>query len=251
MRALIIDDELKSRQVLGTLLTQFFDGIEIIGGAGDIQNGIDLILKTKPDLVFLDIGLQDGDSFAILNKLPKIDFKIIFITAFDEYATQAIRFTRIPCLHKPIDIDELGHAIVQVGATAISTVQEDAHVVLNILNSSFTIIPLMDIFKVTFITDNELIYIKKDGNECLFYTEKDEKIKSWYPFEKYIHLLKGHRFAQASEDYLVYLDALVRFPEQKDKTLMLKNNIQVPLFEDYKADFIKRFSKFNNPKNAL
>ncbi len=254
MRAIIIDDELKSRQVLSTLLSQFFDGIEIIGGAGDISGSLKIITELKPDIVFLDISLQDGDSFAILNQLKEINFKIIFITAFDEYATQAIQFTHIPCLHKPIDIDELGQAIVKVNGTSLATVQEDTTVILNVLNSQFSIIPMMDIFKITFITDNELLYIKKDGNECLFLTNKHEKLKSWYPFNKYIHLLKGHSFAQPNEEYLVFLEALEKFPQQNDTSFNLvshNKNISIPisLSEDYKADFIKRYSKQNQNKS--
>lgn len=246
MKGVIIDDELKSREVLDSIISQFIDGIEIIGGAPDISGGISLIESVKPDIVFLDISLKDGDSFAILNQLNHIEFKIIFITAFDEYATQAINFTRIPCLNKPIDIDELERAVQKALQTEIVTVQEDVSVILNILNSKFNIIPIIDVFKVTFINDNELLYIAKKSNESAFITVKGEEIISWYPFSKYIQLLKNHSFAQPNKDYLVQMDSVNKYPNIADNEIELSNNAKVPLFDDYKSDFIKRYGSYTN-----
>lgn len=248
MKSVIIDDELKSREVLTTLLNQFIDGVEVIGGAPDISGGLRLINEKKPEMVFLDISLKDGDSFAILNQLDTIDFKIIFITAFDEYATQAINFTRIPCLNKPIDIDELEKAIKKAIDTETITVQEDVSIILNILNSQFNIVPIIDIFKVTFITDNRLLEINRRQNETEFITTKGEKIISWYPFDKYIHLLKNHSFAQPNKDCLVMINAVKYFPEIGDTDIELDGNIKVSLSEDYKTDFIKRYSAYNKPR---
>ena len=197
-------------------------------------------------MFFLDISLKDGDSFAILNQLNKIEFKIIFITAFDEYATQAINFTRIPCLNKPIDLDDLERAVVKAKQTEIVTVQEDVSIILNILNSQFNIIPIIDVFKVTFINDNELLYIAKNGNESAFVTLKGEHIVSWYPFSKYIHLLKNHSFAQPNKDYLVQMDSVNKYPQTTDTELELNNNVKLAIYDDYKADFIKRYGLYIN-----
>jgi len=246
MKAVIIDDELKSREVLGTIISQFIDGIEIIGGAADISGGISEIENKKPDIVFLDISLKDGDSFAILNQLNEVKFKIIFITAFDEYATQAINFTRIPCLNKPIDIDELERAIDKALQTEIVTVQEDVSVILNILNSRFNIIPIIDVFKITFINDNELLYISKKGNETIFTQLNGNNIISWYPFSKYIQLLKNHSFAQPNKDCLVQLDCIRKYPQIDDSEVELSDPHRIALFDDYKADFIKRYGSYIN-----
>lgn len=241
MKAVIIDDEVKSREVLGTIISQFLEGIEVMDGAGDIVSGINLIKKTKPDLVFLDISLQDGDSFAILNQLNNINFKIIFITAFDEYATQAISFTRIPCLNKPIDIEELEKALHKVKQTEMVVVQEDVSIILNILNSQFNIIPIIDVFKVTFIDAIKISTIEKKGNETqINLMNKTEQITSWYPFKKYTQLLKNHTFAQPNKSVLVHLENLSEFPNKGDQSIKLKNNLKIRMDEDYQTDFIKR-----------
>ncbi len=248
MRAIIIDDELKSREVLGKLIHQFFEGIDVIAGSGDIQGAITVIQHLKPDLVFLDISLQDGDSFSILNKLPEIDFKIIFITAFDEYATQAILFTQIPCLHKPLDIDELGQALLKVKNQNILSVREDVSIILNILNSTFSIIPIMDIFKVTFVDASIICMIKKENGESLFIDKKYTVTKSWCSFDKYIRLLKGHDFAQPNENILLNLSNLRFYPNAKDDFLTVNfenkaQKLEVAFSQDYKVDFLKRYAK--------
>ena len=175
-------------------------------------------------------------------------FKIIFITAFDEYATQAINFTRIPCLNKPIDIDELDRAIKKAKLTEILTVQEDVSIILNILNSQFKIIPIMDVFKVTFINNNELVCVQRRGNETALIRYKGEKIISWYTFSKYIQLLKNHSFAQSNKDYLIQLDAIKKYPHSSHKEVELKTGLKIPLFDDYKADFIKRYTGYQKRK---
>jgi two-component system LytT family response regulator len=244
MRAVIIDDELKSREVLSTLINSFIDGVEIVGGEGDIINGVKIIKETKPDLVFLDISLKDGDSFAILDKLSNIQFKIIFITAFDEYATQAIDFTRIPCLNKPIDIDELETAIQKVRNTEIIVVREDVGVILNILNSNFSILPVIDVFKVTFVDAVKILYLSPKGNETLMTLKNEEEIISWYPFKKYMQLLKNHNFAQTDKNHLIYLGNINRYPKIGDKTIHLIDNVELHLSEEYQTDFIKRYAGY-------
>lgn len=246
MKAIIIDDEVKSREVLSTLINQFIEGIEIIGGAGDIMGGVNIIKEKKPDLVFLDISLKDGDSFAILNKLTNINFKIIFITAFDEYATQAIDFTRIPCLNKPIDIDELEHAIDKVKKSDIIVVQEDVGVILNILNSSFSILPIIDVFKVTFVDAVKILYIKPKGNETQMILKNKEEIISWYPFSRYVQLLKNHNFAQPDKNHLIFLGSINKYPKVADEYISILDDVQLELSEDYQTDFIKRYAKFTD-----
>src|SRR6478609_1235989 len=101
--ALIIDDEGKSRLTLKTLLSKYCPSIEIVGEGGSVVEGHTLLKELKPDLLFLDIHLTDGTGFDILSQLEDINVKIIFTTAYDEYAIQAFKFSAIDYLLKPID----------------------------------------------------------------------------------------------------------------------------------------------------
>ena len=115
VRTLIVDDELRARETIQALLEIYCkDTVEIVGQAKNVNTGIDAIRKHKPDLVLLDIKMPDGSGFDLLARYGKIDFKVVFITAFEEYAIQAFKFSAIDYILKPIEPDELVKAIDRV-----------------------------------------------------------------------------------------------------------------------------------------
>jgi two-component system LytT family response regulator len=104
LKAIIIEDEIGSVNVILQLLAEFGQNhIQVLGVADAIQPGLEFIKTHQPDVVFMDIELRDGSSFQILNQLDKIDFKLIFITAFDKFAIDAFRYSALDYLLKPID----------------------------------------------------------------------------------------------------------------------------------------------------
>jgi len=159
MRAIIVDDELKSREVLRTLVETFCDDIEVVCTCEDIDDSIAAIKREKPDLVFLDIHLKNGDSFQILKGLDDLNFDIIFVTAYDEYSVKALKFTGITCLFKPIDVDEL--------VQAISSLREkhlDMHtayeMVDGLLRSKFSKVPIITPTGLTFVGIENILYLR-------------------------------------------------------------------------------------------
>lgn len=112
IKAVIIEDEEKSVKVIRKLTEKFFaDTLEIVGQADGVDSGIALIEQTQPQLAFMDIELIDGSSFSIIKHFPNLSFRIIFTTAFDNYAIKAFRFSAIDYLLKPIDDDEFCTAV--------------------------------------------------------------------------------------------------------------------------------------------
>ncbi|MCD6346252.1 MAG: response regulator, partial [Bacteroidales bacterium] len=114
IRALIVDDELANRENLSTLIKKHCRDIEIAGDAEDIQSAQQQIIRLHPDLVFLDVRMPGGYAFDLLSLIDPIDFEIIFVTAYDQYAFQAFRFNAVDFLLKPIDIGELQKAVEKV-----------------------------------------------------------------------------------------------------------------------------------------
>lgn len=114
IRAIIIEDELHSRDYLKNLIDEYFDDVEIVGEAENVDSSLKLIAKSKPDLVFLDIHLGKESGFDILEKIEYINFEIIFITAYQEYAIKAFKFAAVSYILKPIDTEELINAVDRV-----------------------------------------------------------------------------------------------------------------------------------------
>jgi len=114
IRALIIDDEAKSISVLRTLLFELESSIEVVGTCGTVTEGLNLISQTKPDLVFMDVALQDGNCFQILDSCNCHSFQIIFISAHSEFLFKAFQYQSVDYLLKPIAVDDLAAAISRV-----------------------------------------------------------------------------------------------------------------------------------------
>lgn len=111
MKAVIIEDEKKSREMLADLLKNNFPQITILGLGKNVAEGVELIQNLKPNLLFLDISMPDGTGFDVLEKVQGAKFDIIFTTATDKHALKAIKYSACDYLLKPIDIEELKSAI--------------------------------------------------------------------------------------------------------------------------------------------
>lgn len=114
LRAILVDDELAAREVLTGLLSRFCKNVEIVGEAENLTKGVELIKKEKPDVVFLDIQMPVYAGYEIVNFIDPIDFQIIFITAFDQYAIKAFEISAVDYILKPIEIDRLQKAVEKV-----------------------------------------------------------------------------------------------------------------------------------------
>lgn len=114
VKAIIIDDEAKSRTALVSLLERYCPNVIISGEAQGVQSGIKLIKEFNPDVIFLDIQMQDGSGFRLLESFDEVNFEIVFTTAFDQYAIKAIKYSALDYLLKPIIPDELIEAVRKV-----------------------------------------------------------------------------------------------------------------------------------------
>lgn len=115
IRAVIIDDEANSRESIREVLRLYCEDVVVVGEAESVVTGQMVITELKPDLIFLDIRMPDGTGFDLLQRLGKIDFRVIFVTAYEEYAIKAFKFNAIDYITKPIDADDLKLAVQKAG----------------------------------------------------------------------------------------------------------------------------------------
>jgi two-component system, LytTR family, response regulator len=209
MKVLIVDDELKSREVLKTLLYHFCPEVNQVETAGSVQDAIKTIYAFNPDLVFLDISLREGDSFSLLNNLKEINFEFAFITAYDEMSLKALQYADIPCLLKPIQIEDLievvqaFNQINQKGSSA-----KKYKKVQLLLHSNFEKIPVTTDSGEIIVSLNSLLKLQKKENKTLLFLENDEKIESKDEFRKFENLLdsKHYRLTPGQESVLIKYD---------------------------------------------
>src|SRR5690348_3040261 len=116
MKAIIIDDEKDSRDILANYLVKYCPEVTVCGFGESVSTGLEAIDKHKPDVVFLDIEMPYGNGFDLLDTISDITFETVFVTAFDNYAIQALNQSAAYYLLKPIDIDELIKAVDKIKA---------------------------------------------------------------------------------------------------------------------------------------
>ena len=114
IRAFIVDDEYQSRNLLTRLLSNQHEQVQLVGQASTADEAFDSIRDVQPNLVFLDVMLNEVTGFDLLQRFPQIDFEVIFTTAHDQFALKAFKFNAVDYLLKPIDPDELELAIEKV-----------------------------------------------------------------------------------------------------------------------------------------
>ena len=125
IRALIVDDEANNRENLRLALESYCKEVEVFGEADSAMTAMDQLKALKPALVFLDIAMPMGSGFDLLESLPQIDFDIIFVTAYDQYAIRAIKFAAVDYLLKPINALELKKAVDRVVNKQLQQNQKD------------------------------------------------------------------------------------------------------------------------------
>ncbi len=244
IRAVIIDDEKLARDVIFNYLNEYCPDVEVVAQASSVKTALSAIQKTTPDLVFLDIEMPDGTGFDLLSRFDKIDFKIIFVTAYSEYAIKAFRFSAIDYLLKPLKIDELIDAVERVrsaGATGISS--EIISSLLNNLRSSSPkqstlIIPNIKGFEVLRVS--EIIMCQADGYCTNFHLSGNRKVVSSKNLKHFDGLLEDQNFLRVHHSYLVNLDHVTGYTRQGE--ILLSEGMKAFLGDSYKNEFVKRFT---------
>ncbi|MCO4818910.1 MAG: response regulator transcription factor [Bacteroidetes bacterium] len=202
LRSIVVDDELKSREVIKTLVENFCPEVEIVGMAEDIVGAIAAIESLQPNLVFLDITLKEGDSFQILQALDEINFEIIFVTAYDEYSVKAINYSGITCLFKPIDIDELQQAVKQIAKS--KTNMTTAYQMVNgILKSKFTKIPVITKAGLVFTSIKNITYITASDTGSTIHFVDNEKVESKRNITEFEDVILSNKFQRLDNKTLI------------------------------------------------
>lgn len=241
IEAIIVDDELKSREVIKTLVENFCPTVKIVAMAEDIVGAIHQINTHKPGLVFLDISLKEGDSFQILQQLDEINFEIIFVTAYDEYSIKALKYSGITCLFKPLDIDELQNAVDQVSKknTNMNTAYQ---MVDGILKSKFTKIPVITDTGLVFTPVEEITYIQKSDGGCRIHFNKTQPVKSKRNLTEFEDIILNAQFNKIGNNTLIntsQLDVNKLLRRQivfkNGQTITLSNSDETKFFENIKS----------------
>ena len=233
IRAVIIDDESRSRETLQEMLKLYCPNVEVVSEGMDVQSGLSAIRSHNPDLVFLDIKMPGGSGFDVLRQLMPINFKLIFITAYEEYAIKAFKFNAVDYITKPVDPDELQQAVEKATRTLdAENINERLKQMLSDYsrpNTSENRKLILKTSEAIHILDTEdIVRCESDSNYTIFIMKNDEKIMVSKSIKEYADFLEGHDFFRVHQSHLINLNYLKRF--KKDELVcILKDNTEVPV----------------------
>ena len=220
----IIDDEKNVRIVIKKLLNILYSNCEIVAEAASIKEAKAILPQVKPDIVLLDIELEDGTGFSLLKQLTSLDFKLIFITAFNQYAIKAFKFNALDYLLKPIDPIELQNAIDKA-QQRVSNEKELRTFIENFDKNKISKIVINTTEKNHFITVSDITYCKAQGSYTKVFT-KEQSILASKNLKQFEDLLSEQGFIRTHQSYLVNkleIDAV------KNNTLLLKDKTEIPI----------------------
>ena len=207
IKAIIIDDEAHIREdIKEKILEHYAKGIAIVSEADSVASGLQQIEKFEPNLLFLDVDLGDGTGFDLINKSSYKSFDIIFITGFDNHAIKAIKVGALDYILKPLDTEELIHAVDK--ALASSDKEKHIEKLIEVSSEYFkgvakkrVILKTSD--TVSAIYADDIIYCRSACNYTTFYTQQMEKIVVSKPIKKIEEILTEDVFVRCHQSYIV------------------------------------------------
>ena len=233
LRTLIIDNEEQIRIGLVKQLKALCPSVSEIKEATGVAAGLKAIAEYEPDLVFLDVEMDDGTGIELIQKLGSFNFQLIFITAHDKYAINAFKLSAIDFLLKPIDAEDLIKAVDKAEQNLKSKTMDLQFQILQESLSSITInekkIVLKDSESIYFVKVSDIVHCKAEGPYTEFYLIPQQKITISKSLKEYEELLEPYGFIRTHHSHLINVKRIVRFDKADGGTLILENKQAVPV----------------------
>jgi two-component system LytT family response regulator len=241
--AIVVDDERNNCENLKELLRKYCPEVEVVDMVNSAAEGIESISRLKPSLVFLDIQMQGGSGFDLLERLKPVSFEVIFVTAFDQYAIRAIRFCAIDYLLKPVDILELQSA---VSRAANKILQRKPNLSLtNLLENRNSKkddlkIALPTAERILFVQISEIIRCLGDNNYTTVYLKNGESILVSKTLKEYEELLADKGFLRVHQSHLINHHYIRSYEKQDGGFLKMTDGVSVPISRQRKQQVLQQ-----------
>jgi len=231
--AVIIDDEARVRETIVHMLSTYCPNINVIGQANSVETGYQLIENLKPEVVFLDIKMHDGTGFDLLKKFKNFTFHFIIITAHEEFAIQAFKFSALDYLLKPIDPTDLLNAVSKLTKIINS---EETSMKFDTLLSNFSSnkkdskkIVLKTIDNVFVVDIKDIVRCESQNNYTVFYLADKTTILVSKTLKEYEDMLASLAFIRCHQTHLVNSAYISKFIKHPNLVLLMVDGVEVPV----------------------
>lgn len=247
IKAVIVEDELKGRNNLKNLLKQHCEEVELIGEAGSVEEGIALLTDPaiKPDVAFLDISLPDGLVFKLLNQLRPLDFEVIFVTAFEEYAIKACEYSSIGYILKPIDPDALKESVSRIRPRDREQMDKRLDVFSSYYNNpnAFTKMSISAIDGIYFVSIKDIVRFEAEDNYTHIYLQSGERITASKTIKSYEDLLAPYNFYRVHKRHVINLNYMRKFIKGEGGFVIMDDNIKIEVSRRRRPSFMEQLRR--------
>lgn len=239
IKAIIIDDEERARNTLSSLLLNYCPEICVLATCANVPDGVLAINKHKPDVVFLDIEMPDYNGFELLGFFREIDFDIIFVTAYSEYAIKAFEISAVDYILKPIDIDQLKNSVEKLKQKKLHSQMQEQ---IELLKESYKgddirKIALSMSNGLTFVEVSEIVLLEADGAYTTFYMKNGQRILVSKKLKFYEDILSNRAyFFRTHRSYFINVN-YIRSYSRSENAILMENEFSVTISRDRKQEF--------------
>lgn len=243
-KAIIVEDELHSRDFLKNIISEFCPQLNVVAVAASVDEGVAAIRTRQPELVFLDVEMQTGTGFDLLRQFPDPQFNVIFTTAYDHYAMKAIKFSAVDYLLKPIEIEELQVAVNKwIAGKTTTDNRRSVEVLLQNLQSlqhNRQSIGLSTSEGLEFVPLTEITHIESSGPYSHFFIKGKQKIIVSRHLKEFELLLAEHGFFRAHNSHIVNLKEVRKYLKSDGGVIVMNDNTLIPVSPKKKDEFLLR-----------
>lgn len=247
VRTVMVDDEIASIRVLKNLLSAHCPEVEIIGEADSVHSALKIIPSCFPDLVLLDIAINNETAFDLLNNLNRIEFQIIFVTAWDNHAVQAFKYSAIDYLLKPVDAADLQKAIKKVAKRShekevlenLKALQENIQA-LKVTEQKMAV-PTMN--GLSFVLMKDIMRLEASGSCTKLYLSNGEQLTTTRIIKEYEDLLPGNIFYRVHNAHIINVNRIQNYHKGRGGYVRMEDGTSIEVAFRRREEFLKRLLK--------
>lgn len=239
INAIIIDDEQHNVTNLQRLLEQHCREVSVVATANNADDGIAIIRTHQPNLVFLDIQMPGKTGFDLLLALPKVDFEIVFVTAFDQYGIPAVKFSAMDYLMKPVDIEELKGAVKKALSRKSNSLEHLAAILKQGTQRQEHRIALPSARETRFVYVKDITRCESNNSYTTFFMQDGEKIVVSVPIYEYGEMLGDYGFLRCHQSHIINKLFVRSIVKEGGFYLQMQDGEKVPVSRD-KKDWVKK-----------
>ena len=247
IKVLIVEDEASSSESLKRILHEHAHDVQVVSETDSVVQAITLIHSLKPDVVFLDIHLTDGLGFDVISRCTYRDYRVIFLTAHDNYAVTAFRYNAIDYLLKPVDTLQVLEALEKARQNPIVSSHFDERFMAlasGTQSSERKRIALPSFEGITMVNISDIVHCSSDGSYTSFFTLKGKKIVVSRAIKEYDELLSPFNFFRVHQSHLVNLAYVEQFLKEDGGTLIMADGSRIEVSRRRKDLLLEALTRF-------